>query len=374
MSASSQKVLSEPTWVHDPQILQKNLYQIFLRIFKEVEPSHLQHFFDGVALQNYWAKCFTHASVDSTNNYEKLEFYGDKVLNHAFAEYLRLRFKDELNQANGTLLLNQYMSKKFQAQLARELGLSELIRFDPEYPRVSVSVQEDIFEAFAGCIHNIAEDRIGRGLGQVYVFNMIAELFDPIPIVLAEVEKDKKTILKEIYEKMAWGEPNYVYKNTDNPSLGPFRVEVRSRTGDLLGFGYGSEGEAPFEAAANALKTLEAQNITWESADQARTERNRIRNPEFDRQYRRVQNAIERLNEQAKAQRTVPITDFKVAKVEERRTGGGFRYTFAIQIAYQTPTGLTWRAVQQLTGSDSDQTKIDLMRTFADKYGVPSNI
>lgn len=373
MSVPSRKMTSQPAWVQKPKLLADAIYAIFLKLKLIEDPAVIQVLFSKEAMEKYWMKCFTHKSVSADYNNDAFEFYGDSVLGYNFAKYLRRRFKDGLNQANGTLLQNQYMSKKFQAQLARELGLVELLRFDPESEQ-SIHIQEDTFEAFAGCIDNIVDDLVGEGAGALYVYNLIIALFDPIPIVLGEVKKDDKTLLKEIYEKMGWGEPNYVTKNSDQPRLGPFRTEIRNLAGTIIGFGYGSEKDAPFIAAAEALKYLEKQGITWESADQQKTERNRQRAPEFDRQYRRVEAAMAILANQARSQGKVPPTEFKIAKVEERKAEGGFRYTFAIQAGYQIGPTTHWRSLLQQTGSNSDQTKINVMKEFADMYQIPAQL
>lgn len=372
MSAPAPKVTSQPAWVTNPRLLAEAIYAIFLKLQLVEDPAVMQILFSPDAMNRYWMKCFKHKSVSAEYNNDAFEFYGDPALGYNFTKYLRRRFKDGLNQANGTLLQTQYMSKKFQAQLARQLGLVELLHFDPESEQ-SIHIQEDTFEAFAGCIDNIADDLLGDGTGGLFVYNMIGALFNPISIVLEEVKKDDKTLLKEIYEKMGWGEPTYVTKNSDNPKLGPFRVEVRSRAGDVIGFGYGSEKDAPFAAAAEALKYYEKQGITWDSADQLKTEKNRVRAPEFDRQYRRVEAAIAMLANQARAAGKVSPSTFKIHKVEERKVEAGFRYTFAIQVGYQTMTGTQWRDIYQLTGSNSEQTKVDLMKNYADQFAIPAD-
>lgn len=373
MSALAQRITSQPAWVTNPSLLARSILAIFGKLGLVEDPAEAQILFGKEAMEKYWMRCFTHKSIDAGYNNDPFEFYGDKCLGYNFSKYLRRRFKDELNQANGTLLQSQYMSKKYQAQMARELGLMELLRFDPESEQ-SIHVQEDTFEAFAGCLNNVADDLMADGSGALYVYNVIVVLFDPIPIILNEVKKDDKTQLKEIYEKMGWGEPSYVTTYSDNPRLGSHRTEIRSRTGDIIGLGYGSEKDAPFTAAAEALQYLEKQGITWESADQVKTEKNRLRAPEFDRQYRRVEAAIDLLAKQARAAGKAPPVEFKVARIEERKVDKGFRYTYAIRVGYQTTTGISWRDVRQLIGNNSDQTKIDLMRTFADTFHIPTQV
>lgn len=369
MSSLSKQPISQPTWFTNTRILQEEIYKILVdRLKMELDPPLIKILFDNEAMINYWIPAFTHKTVDAANNYETLEFYGDKVLNYAFSQYLRDKFGGKLNQNTGTLLSNQYMSKVYQAELARKMGLVELMRYDPEEPKINVSVQEDAFEAFAGALNNLAEDRIKRGLGFIFIFNMLTALFEDEEIVLSEVRRDVKTELKEIYEKMGWGEPYYDTKENDNPRLGAKKSEIRSRTGDVLGTGYGSQDTAQFEAARNALATLAAQGITWKRADEIKMERNRKRNPEFERQYQRMQQAITALNEILNKSGKVQIVDFKLSNIDQRKVGAGMRHTYSIKVAYDTPNGMIWKDLQQKTGGDSDQTKVSLMKEFADRY------
>lgn len=372
-SLTSQRVISQPDWVNDHSILQKKIYEILVKLLGDFVVGYTNQLLDNEAMENYWVKAFTHRSVDPQNNYEKLEFYGDKVLNAAFAQYLRRRIGDELDQEKGTLLLNQYMSKKKQAELARNLGLPELVRFDPEVPEVNIDIQEDVFESFAGALNNLIDDRVSPGLGYIFVFNMLPELYNDVPIVLSEVEKDKKTLLKEIYEKMGWGDPTYVIEPSDNPKLGPTKVTVRSPTGDVLGVGYGPEKDAPFAAAKAASDKLASEGITWESATLQKEERSRIRNPEYAKQERRMQEAIKLLNQQAQKQKTAPIVDYRISSGGTLQSKEGRRHSFAVSLGYQVGPKVQWRTLPPKSGLNSEQTKIDAMREFADTHGVPAN-
>lgn len=370
------RVISQPEWVNNLGLLQRKIVSIIGVI---MDPSHINALLDETALRKYWAVAFTHKSVDANNNYETFEFYGDKVMNYAFAMHIRKRFDDKLNQAKGTLLMNRYMSESFQAQIAELLGLPEYVRFDPQVPNINTKIKEDVTEAFFGCLNNLANDRIEpKGLmGYPYCYNLLNIIMNQIPISLESIQKDPVTQLKELFEKMAWGAPSYVQRNSDDPSLGPIKTEVRSATtGEILGIGYGTQDEARARASEAALKKLAEQGITVEYADREKMERQRIRNPEFERQYRRVQAAIAKLNEVARQHNKVSVVDFKISQVESRKVpGGGTRTTYAIEVAYQGADGkLNWRSLNQMTGNDNDQTKIAVMKDFADKYGVPDEL
>jgi hypothetical protein len=220
-----------------------------------------------------------------------------------------------------------------------------------------------------GALCNLAEDKIKPGLGPIYVFNMLVVLFKDVSINLADVSRDPITELKEIYEKMGWGEPYYETTESDSPQLGPKKTEIRSRTGIVLGTGYGNTDTSKAQAAERALETLAKENVTWESADAAKVQRNRERNPEFDQQYQRVEAAIKELNVRAKATGKAQIDSFKLSTIEQRKVGKNMRYTYSLQLAVPTATeGVKWINAGTKTGNDSDQTKITLLKEFADKY------
>jgi dsRNA-specific ribonuclease len=368
------EVSSQPEWVTNICLLQRKIHIILRSV---IDPSHINALLDQDALIKYWTRTFTHKSVDADpqKNYETYEFYGDKVMNDTFSDHCRTRFGDEVNQANGTLLMNKYMSKEFQAGLAEQLGLPEYVRFDITKD-ININVKEDVLESFFGCLKILADDRIYQGLGYVYCLNLMNHIFNNIPIVLEDIRKDPVTLLKERFEKLSWGQPQYDYKNSENPSLGEVRAEIRDgNTGKLLGVGYGSKPKAEAAAAQNALQVIEAQGYTLEYADAYRLERQRTRNPEFDKQYRRLEAAIEKLNVESQKARKVQISQFKIISAGSHRGADGQRYTFAINCAYKGPDGnLIWKIIKQRTGDDQDNTKIQLMKEVADQFQIPEEI
>lgn len=381
-----QQTISQPAWVNNIRLLQQKIYAI---IGKYIPPdrqtpngetqSDLNSLLDEIALRTYWIPALTHKSVeaDPTKNYETFEFYGDKAMNYAFTVYIHEKFGNRINQANGTLLLNRYMSKQFQAEMAERLGLVEMVRFDPSYPSVNINVKEDVTEAFFGALSALANDRIQKGFGFVYVSNVLTDYLDSIPIDLESIQRDPITKLKETFEKMGWGTPNYVKSNTDNPQLGEIKFVIRGRTGEELGVGYGSEKRAKAAAAEDALRSLEEKGITEEVAERVKLENQRSRNADFNRQYVRVERAIDTLNDMARKRGGPTISEFKIENLGSHKVEGMnlIRYTYAINAAYRTGDNkLTWQVIHQLTGNDSEKTKIDLMKELADKYRIPTDI
>lgn len=104
---------------------------------------------------SYWEKAVTHESFNYNynENYEKLEFLGDGLLNYSFKTYLHdyLGIKDRSIINN---ILNYYMSKKYQPTMCRKMGIDKLLRVFPGI-KVEDYMLEDIFEGFFGVIEQL---------------------------------------------------------------------------------------------------------------------------------------------------------------------------------------------------------------------------
>ena len=302
---------------------------------------------------------------------EQLEFYGDKTLNHAFLSYIREVFDNKINPQQGTLMLNKYMSKMFQANLATKLKLADYVRYDAKIHDATVHIREDVFEAFIGAFEQCTDDRIQKGLGYVYCFNYIILLFNEIPINIEDVKKDDVTQLKELFEKLDWGEPAYIKSASEEPSKGEYRTDIRSVTGDIIGTGYGSESGSRIIAATMALKFLAEKGYTLEIAETKRVAQNRKQNPELDLQYRRLEEAIKIINSRNPNEQ---IVKFIIKQLNTQHTPSGSLYLFTLNVAYKDGDKLKWRVLSQKTGPDRNVAKTELLKDFANIYGVPSNL
>ena len=359
--------LYQPKWVTDKSILQSSLSKILSLVV--TNPDHMKKLIDQDSIDKYWIKCFTHKSVDSENNYEMMEFYGDSVLRYAFVMYLRKSTNGKLTEMNATLALSQYMSKPFQAQLAKKLGLDKLVRYDPTQPDINLDVQEDILESFFGTFNLIVEDKIYEGMGYSYCYNLIAILFQNIQININTIKQDPKTRLKNLYDKLDWGPVNYVDKLID-PKTGEYLVELRSPTGNLLGSSRGKKNRAKFRVAEQALETLKKLGMTEEKAETMKIERSRKKSPEFDEQYRRATKALQEYNKIATQENGLPASDFRLTEQTLNRVNGIMRYSVILELKFMEKGTPVWKAVLQENGNDKEELKIQLLKQFADICGV----
>jgi dsRNA-specific ribonuclease len=148
-----------------------------------------------------WIKAFTHKSYDPniSENYDVLEFIGDRVLKTVFSKYMNYRFPRSTEDLL-TKMETIYMSKMKQGQISSQLGLDKWIRTRFE---MDVSVQEDLFESMFGAILQVGDEIIGSESGILIAYNLISAIFDGIDIDLETVVSDPTTQSKELLEKLS---------------------------------------------------------------------------------------------------------------------------------------------------------------------------
>lgn len=99
-----------------------------------------------------WVKAFTNISFDVVDNYEVLEFIGDRALSSTFGNTLLKKFPNITNQLL-TESKSQLLDKKSLSVLSIALKTVEWVRFKGISPkRFPISIAEDTFEAICGAI------------------------------------------------------------------------------------------------------------------------------------------------------------------------------------------------------------------------------
>ena len=139
--------------------------------YESLNERRLEELTDSEAML-IWKRAFTHESynVEPDENYETTEWLGDQFVGSAFCKYLySVLPKNLITERNLTLFNNYYMSKNFQPQLARKLGLSDFVRLGKAAP-IFQKIEEDIFESFFGALVDIADNKLGQGVGYVLTF------------------------------------------------------------------------------------------------------------------------------------------------------------------------------------------------------------
>lgn len=158
------------------------------------------------------ASALTHRSVGS-DNYERLEFLGDGILNALIGEALFSQ-RQEANEGDLSRLRASLVCQSCLASIARELGLSEYVRLGPGESGAQRrdSVLADVLEALIGAIYLDA----GFARVRAFVLGLYADRLEQLPD--AESLKDAKTRLQEFLQARERPVPEYSVVSSTGPA------------------------------------------------------------------------------------------------------------------------------------------------------------
>jgi len=198
----------------DVRILQSQEFNDLIRnILVErgrLRGSKLELFMNPENMQIF-RQAFTHSSSNPDNNYELLEFLGDRSVNCELAYYIHERLPRIKNIEWLNKIDHYFKSDKFLAQQSLRIHLDRFIVFGPDFLFENLTnkdknhIYEDVFEALMGAIQLISENVSNSGVGAVIIRNIIRSFIKPIEIQLdANLYWDPITRVKEVYDKMRW--------------------------------------------------------------------------------------------------------------------------------------------------------------------------
>ena len=258
-------------------MLQDKLFRILSPIIKDQAQANI--LLGPIAFNKYWKNVFTHESADESlsgkENYEWFEVMGDKTMEYCFMLYFRkLIGDDNLDESSLTYIKTAFVSKEFQALIAKDLELDRYVRLG-DYVQITESIQEDILEAFFGALGAACDDLIEFGTGFSYTYNLFTLLYNRYTLDLNKIKKDDKTVLKELFEaKFNTKDVQYTTFQSKRPEFGRFQTEVYRVDGSILGTGYGNtKKESELKASTDALNNLKQFGITPESAKKEKRQR-----------------------------------------------------------------------------------------------------
>jgi dsRNA-specific ribonuclease len=159
---------------------------------------------DDQSMEMY-GSCFTSDTVDEENNYQVFEQLGDITANKFIVWYFHRRFP-VLFCAGGVKIVARlrinYGAKQSFCEIAKNLGFWDFISATNDLRRRNMKpMLEDVFEAFIGCTEYIIDQRVGRGVGHVIVYQILQSIFDEKYISLKFDDLfDPKTRLKELFD------------------------------------------------------------------------------------------------------------------------------------------------------------------------------
>tara|TARA_B100001996_G_scaffold69605_1_gene50905 strand:- start:194 stop:853 length:660 start_codon:yes stop_codon:yes gene_type:complete len=199
---------------------------------------------------NYLKKAITHKSYDSLNNYEKLEFLGDRVLGLVISKKLIELFPD---QKEGVLdkRLASLVNKNRCLEVAKNIGLEKfiLIGNKSNKSKIENKILSDCIEALIGAIYY---DK-GFEASEKFILNMWKSFINSSDVSIV----DSKTKLQEYSLKKFKSLPIYKLVSSSGPKHKPkFTISVKLKNTKLFEGSGNSKKKAEQSAAKILLDSL----------------------------------------------------------------------------------------------------------------------
>lgn len=197
-------------------------------------------------------RALTHSSKDRKDNYEKLEFLGDSVLQIIISRHLYQEF-EHLSEGEMTVTRAYAVCGDTLGLAAEELDLDNYIIIGSSGKTREInknkSVLADVFEAVTAAIYLDG----GFESANLFVLNKLEDYI--IEYTQSGDNRDYKTKLQHITQDIYAEEPEYIVKNEKGPAHDKtFIVDVLVK-GKPCGSGKGkSKKKAEQYAAMNALR------------------------------------------------------------------------------------------------------------------------
>ena len=203
--------------------------------------------------KNLYVTAFSHSSYanehKAKNDYERLEFLGDAVLDLVIADYLYSNQKEK--EGEMTKIRASYVCENALFEYSMNLGLNEYIKVghgeEKEGGKFKKAIVADIFEALIGAIYL----DLGYATARKTVLQIIVPYIENPDITFFS---DYKSALQEYVQTVQKSLTYNLIKEEGPAHERVFTVEV---DGITYGVGVGqSKKEAEQEAAKEALKKL----------------------------------------------------------------------------------------------------------------------
>ena len=200
---------------------------------------------------NYLKKSITHKSYDPLNNYEKLEFLGDRILGFVISKKLIELYP---NEKEGVLdkKLASLVNKNQCLEVAKTIGLEKFILVGNKGTRSKVEnkIIADSIEALIGAIYY---DK-GFEVSEKFILNMWKNFINLSKLTIV----DSKTKLQEYSLKKFKLLPIYKLISSTGPKHRPkFIVSVRTKATKSFEGSGDSKKSAEQDAAKKLLENIE---------------------------------------------------------------------------------------------------------------------
>ena len=197
------------------------------------------------------------SSIDKNNNqFERLEFLGDRVLGLIIAILI---FKNDksLNEGDLSKKYSYLVQKNFLHKISLKLNIDKVLlyNFKKNNKKMLISIQSDAVESLIGAIF------IDGGYESSYKF--IKKFWSPYLNVKISKTHDPKTTLQEISQQKIKKLPEYKLINKKGPPHSPlFTVSLKVLNLNKIKAEGLSIREAERKAANEALKIINEKKIT----------------------------------------------------------------------------------------------------------------
>ena len=194
--------------------------------------------------------------VNLINEFERLEFLGDRVLGIVIAFLIFDKYKN-FNEGSLTQKLSYLVQKDFLYKIALEIKIDKILKYSHKKnsARMNTSILADSVESLIGSIY------VDSGYNAAFKF--IKNIWDPYLDLKASNEQDSKTKLQEISQHKYKILPEYKFIKKDGPPHAPvFTVSLKVLKLKLIKSTGGSKREAEKNAAKIALKIFDEKKIT----------------------------------------------------------------------------------------------------------------
>lgn len=202
-----------------------------------------------------YEKAFSHSSYANEHktkqDYERLEFLGDAVVDLVIAEYLYKQNYD--NEGQMTKVRSSYVCEDALYEYSKDLGLNKYIKVghgeEHDGGKMKKAIVSDIFESFMGAVY--------LDLGYATVRRLILNIIVPyIEDDNINFFSDYKSCLQECVQTTKQSLEYELVKETGPAHDKNFVIEVKVN-GIVYGVGNGSsKKQAEQNAAKNALDKL----------------------------------------------------------------------------------------------------------------------
>ena len=186
-------------------------------------------------------RALTHSSK-SEQNYERLEFLGDSILDFLVGEYFYLNCPE--SEGKLTVYRSQYVSENYLCKIFDKLKLSKFVKLGKSYQgEISKAIKADIVEAVIATIY------LESGLNEARKF--ILDNFD-LENYRSNIDENYKSKLQELVQGNFKCKMNYVTEATEDGFKSSFYMDE-----DKIASGEGKcKQEAEQLAAKRAIDKL----------------------------------------------------------------------------------------------------------------------